>query len=521
MIISLANLIRRQNSHANHRRPHGPEPSNGVSTHCIFHILVLTLLVFTSVAKSQPQQSPAILRSPILLHINEQRLVQIQNISRFSLGSNIAKAISPKKIGATSKNQILLRGQKRGSTDLMVWKQDGTIEKRQITVLPNAKPSKLDGEIAQSLALLTTVEIVPAGKKYILDGEISSLKDFRLISFITNEYSEHIENRTHPSRALLQSVYDKIKLWISAISISGVDIKIKKLGSELLLSGHVPDKKIYDLILNQFLNLFPFVKIQIEYLGKEAYPIHLSIFMIEVLKKDSQDLGISWDAQQNDFITLTKNKIQTLLDLKSVLNVHRSNGSLKVISNPQINALCPGKADFFAGGSLPITDKTQYSSKTDWKEFGLKVDVELKKKTKDQIFFEITSKFSTIDPKSDKNDHPSFLSNKLHTEIIGKIDSPIFLSGLLQRKIKKIISEFPFFADIPVIGELFRSESFQEDKSELVIAIVPSNESPSIEKSSIRQFLRNERDLNPIDLIEWDSIYDKTDETGYPWKYLD
>ena len=48
-----------------------------------------------------------------------------------------------------------------------------------------------------------------------------------------------------------------------------------------------------------------------------------------------------------------------------------------------------------------------------------------------------------------------------------------FVAGLLQNNTAQDIREFPWLADLPIIGALFRSTEFSRDETELVILVTP------------------------------------------------
>ena len=47
------------------------------------------------------------------------------------------------------------------------------------------------------------------------------------------------------------------------------------------------------------------------------------------------------------------------------------------------------------------------------------------------------------------------------------------IAGLIQSDLANTFNELPGFADIPIIGSLFRSTAFQKNQSELVIIVTP------------------------------------------------
>ena len=47
------------------------------------------------------------------------------------------------------------------------------------------------------------------------------------------------------------------------------------------------------------------------------------------------------------------------------------------------------------------------------------------------------------------------------------------MAGLFQREISRNVDKIPVLGDVPVLGQLFRSERYQRNETELVILITP------------------------------------------------
>jgi len=47
------------------------------------------------------------------------------------------------------------------------------------------------------------------------------------------------------------------------------------------------------------------------------------------------------------------------------------------------------------------------------------------------------------------------------------------IAGLLKDDVRQIVSKFPLLGDIPVLGALFRSSSFQKNETELIVIVTP------------------------------------------------
>ena len=49
----------------------------------------------------------------------------------------------------------------------------------------------------------------------------------------------------------------------------------------------------------------------------------------------------------------------------------------------------------------------------------------------------------------------------------------VAIAGLLQETIRDSLQKFPLLGDIPILGTLFRSRSFQKNETELIIVVTP------------------------------------------------
>ena len=53
------------------------------------------------------------------------------------------------------------------------------------------------------------------------------------------------------------------------------------------------------------------------------------------------------------------------------------------------------------------------------------------------------------------------------------------ISGLLNTEISKNVERLPGLGNIPILGELFKSRSFRNNETELIVLVTPSIVSPA------------------------------------------
>lgn len=85
------------------------------------------------------------------------------------------------------------------------------------------------------------------------------------------------------------------------------------------------------------------------------------------------------------------------------------------------------------------------------------LDLEVKKDSVGQIFGGI----------------PSIDTKKVNTQILLDNGETAVLGGVYEQNVGKVVNKVPFFGDLPVLGNLFKSTTTQDDKTELLIFITP------------------------------------------------
>ncbi|MGB3398641.1 MAG: hypothetical protein WBA34_00545, partial [Candidatus Deferrimicrobiaceae bacterium] len=72
------------------------------------------------------------------------------------------------------------------------------------------------------------------------------------------------------------------------------------------------------------------------------------------------------------------------------------------------------------------------------------------------------------------SDVPGFLTRRVTTNFSTTAGETVLLSGLVKSEMAKDVAKVPLLGQIPVLGELFKSRSFRENKTELAIFITPT-----------------------------------------------
>lgn len=168
-------------------------------------------------------------------------------------------------------------------------------------------------------------------------------------------------------------------------------------------------------------------------------------------------------------------------------DAQKQDGLLKILAEPTVMAISGQEGSFLAGGKIFIPVATNNASggtsiSLEEKEFGvslkftptvlgdgrinLKVNPEVSELNTQGVAITATNVAGTAIL-------PSFNTRRASTTVQLMDGQSFAIGGLIKNNVTANLTAFPFLGEIPVLGALFRSTSYQNDRSELVFVITP------------------------------------------------
>jgi pilus assembly protein CpaC len=171
------------------------------------------------------------------------------------------------------------------------------------------------------------------------------------------------------------------------------------------------------------------------------------------------------------------------LMMNFALDVAKQNGLAKVLAEPNVTAMSGQSAEFLSGGEFPIPVPGENGNTTiEYRDYGVGVKFVPTVLDSGQINLnlnvvvsEISSAngFSISGNTSTSLIVPSLVKRSTATTVELADGQTIAISGLISDTLRENIDKLPGIGDIPVLGQLFTSKSFQNGQSELVILVTP------------------------------------------------
>jgi pilus assembly protein CpaC len=226
--------------------------------------------------------------------------------------------------------------------------------------------------------------------------------------------------------------------------------------------------------------------------------VNIRVKVAEVNREVLKALGVNWQKLTGSFQAQTHNPIidNRILDQNTigfVLGGHNAlttatidalaqENLLVTLAEPNLTATNGQPAAFLAGGEfpVPVASTTINGIPTitiEFKKFGVALDVIPTIIDAEHLVLKIRSEVSDLTNTGAitlaDTQIPALTVRRAETTVELGSGNSFVLGGLLQNTVTENISKIPWLGDIPVLGQLFRSERFRRNETELVIIVTP------------------------------------------------
>jgi len=383
----------------------------------------------------------------ISMFLGEIKIIEVGAIDRVAVGKGDLLSTTMLDNG-----QLLLIAEKDGETTVHIWYTDGSESDIKVQVLASDQ-DRIVHELQTLLADLPNVEVKVVGQKVFLAGKINCVtgqencEEANTIQTILGVYKDVI-NLTRISEQYAPVIIPNSKMVSMEVKITEFNTnKLTELGINWADAVSGPGAGFaWNAINNDVFGV--------------AVPT-------EVAPSFAGTLPLTGASPLAVFGIAT--------EIISRINLLVQTGDAIILAEPRLSARSGGKAEFLAGGEIPVvTQGGLGSTNVEYKEFGIILKISPIVDDENNIMATINTEVSAVDASLSVGETPAFLTRKTTTDVTMKDGETLVLSGLVDRSLGESIDKFPILGDIPILGALFRSTKWQNDLSELVIFVTPT-----------------------------------------------
>jgi pilus assembly protein CpaC len=193
------------------------------------------------------------------------------------------------------------------------------------------------------------------------------------------------------------------------------------------------------------------------------------------------------------------------MNIDVLIDALEEQGVARRLAEPNLVTLSGEKASFLAGGEIPIpVAQSQGAVSVEFKKFGVGLTFTPTVLAGSMINLKIEPEVSQVDTATDaikvgQITIPRLIVSRASTVVELKSGQSFAVAGLLQSVNQATTEQVPWLGEVPVIGSLFRSKSFQKKETELAIIVTPHLVQPVRPGQRLRTPLDTTAPANDVD----------------------
>ena len=304
------------------------------------------------------------------------------------------------------------------------------------------------------------------------------------------------------------SIYDASKQLVGVIEIE-VAYNTPRLASDLaartaggarvdtangrtVLSGEMPDAVAAAKAVALARQYGPEVLNHMKVRGPQQ--VMLEVRFVEASRNAAKDLGINWQAAGKNFSgvigtaslasgstpfgALIGRVLSGGVEADVLVQALEDRGLARRLAEPNLIAISGEKASFLAGGEFPIPVQAEQGRITvDYKKFGVGLTFTPTVLQNGVINLKIEPEVSQLDltntVRTASISIPALIVRRASTVVELRDGQSFAIAGLLQSINQETQQQLPWLGDVPILGSLFRSASFERKETDLAIIVTP------------------------------------------------
>ena len=417
--------------------------------------------------------APAIYRVPL----GESKIYRFrQPIKRIAVGDpQVADYIM------LNRSEIYLLGKKLGSTNLVVWDQNGNLSSAPVQV--SRSTTSLQALLKVLFPKETDIHLLAWGSALVLSGTVSDSMVAESVSRVVSAYLGGSVPGDTPESALVGTDPSALKGIVGEnIGISApVSVSVSTSSTSGGASGASGSTG-----LDSTRGLVNLLKI------RAPQQVRLEVCIAQVSRTFLESLGVSFIKSSGDLqggslltgfvsnATLNNVLFGRLGHAKAIKVVADRNPSLfRVLAEPTIVTMS-GKEGYFLVGGKVYMPSTATLGRIEYVERTYGVGLRFIPVVLDagRISLKVVPEFSQPDNKpltaGTSTNLPSFKISTVSTTVQMNEGQNLVIGGLMLDNLTNAIDEVPLLGEIPILGALFRDTQKNGEKTELMVIVRPT-----------------------------------------------
>jgi general secretion pathway protein D len=272
----------------------------------------------------------------------------------------------------------------------------------------------------------------------------------------------------------------------------------------------VADDRTNSLLVYSSYSVFKRMKEVVQLLDIAQAQVIIEATVVEVQLTDQVQSGVEFLLKYSglSFGTGTAQESQLFngatdigpVNVQAALKALKAVTNLRVVSSPYLTVVDGEAARLVIGDQVPfavssqstiVDGRTTTTSNTEILDTGIVLQITPRIHANNSVSLEVIQSVSTVKPNSDRGDHrPTISTRDITSQILAQSGRTVLLGGLIQERKELTENGVPIASNIPVLGQLFRSNNDDRQRTELLVLITPRVSRASAEIEEITRMLQ-------------------------------
>jgi Flp pilus assembly secretin CpaC len=447
---------------------------------------------------------------PLSIAAGQSIVLHVSGLTRVGVGDGRIAGVAP-----LADSQVVINGKVPGRTTVFLW-----TGAQRATYMVTVQDQNLQ-DLAQMLRTDITVpgvKVVTLEHSVVIDGTVPDAAQSAQIADVVGRFQKLADagNYTVVDAVAVQNPFVKLASGTGAIDgVTGLHVD-KDDDGNLIVSGQVRDRTAAEAALAQVRTqagplLSKDAKIVDRLAVATTSQIDVKVYVLEVDTTAQSQLGLQLQSALpsasgssgfpigtstytlgNPSIPIIENPTNVGQSghpfnagpflriglLAPTINLLLTEGHARILSSPDLVSLPGSNATFLVGGQIPIPEAGGLgTTNITYHDYGVKLDETPSLLSNGSIETKIKPEVSNLDFADGVTINgfivPAFKISRLSTDVITQSGESIIMGGLLSRLETKNVQKVPLLADIPVLGQLFKSTTYQNQQSDVVFMMTP------------------------------------------------
>ena len=182
--------------------------------------------------------------------------------------------------------------------------------------------------------------------------------------------------------------------------------------------------------------------------------------------------------------------VKGLPSVTATLRAMESAGVVRTLAEPNLTAISGESATFISGGEFPIPTGVTCQTTTagaigncvqtvTYKKFGISLNFTPVVLTEGRISLRVMTEVSEVSTENSLTGGaggttiPSIKTRRAETTLEIPSGGSMAMAGLIQEQTKQAVNGLPGLDQLPILGQLFRSQDFVNNETELMVLVTP------------------------------------------------